>query len=376
MLHNMRVYGTCTLVLMALVVFVGVKYVNKLALVFLACVVLSILAIYAGVIKSAFEPPDIPNPRAWQVSGVAGGPQHGQAALSIMATVFHTGPVRTVFHAGPRAGCFPRRPPSDGSDGSVAVGRGWFLPVPPDYSDPRGDGGTIRRSRCSLALAPVPGVTCGRSCLGSHLGSSTVRLTVRPRVCLLGNRTLSRRSFDVCIKARVVQNSSATSALWGLFCNGSQPSATCDEYFTQNNVTEIQGIPGAASGVFLENLWSVYAQAGAFVEKEGVPSVPVAEESRAGALPYVLTDIAASFTLLVGIYFPSVTAAGTWPSYRDSLTLLAARVACSCPSGPSHVCSWTLSQHIPTPWSPGATPSMGASGCTLDGTEPGVNDPL
>nr|XP_021531077.1 solute carrier family 12 member 7-like [Aotus nancymaae] len=56
-----------------------------------------------------------------------------------------------------------------------------------------------------------------------------------------------------------------------------------------------------------ENLWSAYAQAGAFVEKEGVPSVPVAEESHAGALPYVLTDIAASFTLLVGIYFPSVT---------------------------------------------------------------------
>lgn len=60
MLHNMRVYGTCTLALMAMVVFVGVKYVNKLALVFLACVVLSILAIYAGVIKSAFDPPDIP----------------------------------------------------------------------------------------------------------------------------------------------------------------------------------------------------------------------------------------------------------------------------------------------------------------------------
>lgn len=60
MLHNMRVYGTCTLALMAMVVFVGVKYVNKLALVFLACVVLSILAIYAGVIKTAFDPPDIP----------------------------------------------------------------------------------------------------------------------------------------------------------------------------------------------------------------------------------------------------------------------------------------------------------------------------
>lgn len=60
LLNNMRVYGTCCLALMSLVVFVGVKYVNKLALVFLACVILSILSIYAGVIKTIFEPPDFP----------------------------------------------------------------------------------------------------------------------------------------------------------------------------------------------------------------------------------------------------------------------------------------------------------------------------
>lgn len=60
MLNNMRVYGTCIIILMAVVVFVGVKYVNKLALVFLACVILSIIAIYAGVIKTAFDPPDFP----------------------------------------------------------------------------------------------------------------------------------------------------------------------------------------------------------------------------------------------------------------------------------------------------------------------------
>ncbi|XP_054571218.1 solute carrier family 12 member 7 isoform X4 [Eptesicus fuscus] len=186
MLHNMRVYGTCTLVLMAMVVFVGVKYVNKLALVFLACVVLSILAIYAGVIKTAFDPPDIP-------------------------------------------------------------------------------------------------------------------------VCLLGNRTLSRRNFDVCAKVLTTNNGTVTTALWGLFCNNSMPSAICDEYFAQNNLTEIQGIPGVASGVFLDNLWSVYTDKGVFVEKQGTPSVPVPEESRSSKLPYVLTDIMTYFTMLVGIYFPSVT---------------------------------------------------------------------
>lgn len=60
LLNNMRVYGTLVLSLMALVVFVGVKYVNKLALVFLACVILSILAVYAGVIKTAVDPPVFP----------------------------------------------------------------------------------------------------------------------------------------------------------------------------------------------------------------------------------------------------------------------------------------------------------------------------
>ncbi|XP_032966227.1 solute carrier family 12 member 7 isoform X3 [Rhinolophus ferrumequinum] len=186
MLHNMRVYGTCTLALMATVVFVGVKYVNKLALVFLACVVLSILAIYAGVIKTAFDPPDIP-------------------------------------------------------------------------------------------------------------------------VCLLGNRTLSRRSFDVCAKVHTTSNGTRTTMLWGLFCNGSADATNCDDYFAQNNLTEIQGIPGVASGVLLDNLWSAYTDKGVFVEKKGTPSVPAPEESRASGLPYVLTDIMTYFTMLVGIYFPSVT---------------------------------------------------------------------
>lgn len=57
MLNNMRVYGSICLLLMCLLVFVGVKYVNKLASVFLACVIISILSIYIGALVSAFHPP-------------------------------------------------------------------------------------------------------------------------------------------------------------------------------------------------------------------------------------------------------------------------------------------------------------------------------
>uniref|UniRef100_A0A8D3DNJ4 Solute carrier family 12 member 5b n=1 Tax=Scophthalmus maximus TaxID=52904 RepID=A0A8D3DNJ4_SCOMX len=186
LLNNMRVYGTIVLSLMALVVFVGVKYVNKLALLFLACVILSILAVYAGVIKTAIDPPVFP-------------------------------------------------------------------------------------------------------------------------VCLLGNRTLLSKGYDVCAKVIEIDNETITTKLWRSFCDSESLNATCDEYFTNNNVTEIQGIPGVTSGILAENLFGNYLEKGVFLEKRGLasdvdPDSPITSSNR-----YVLSDITSFFTLLVGIYFPSVT---------------------------------------------------------------------
>uniref|UniRef100_A0A8C7SQ82 Solute carrier family 12 member 5b n=1 Tax=Oncorhynchus mykiss TaxID=8022 RepID=A0A8C7SQ82_ONCMY len=186
MLNNMRVYGTIVLSFMATVVFVGVKYVNKLALVFLACVILSILAVYAGVIKTAFEPPVFP-------------------------------------------------------------------------------------------------------------------------VCILGNRTLISKGFDVCAKVIERDNGTVTTKLWKIFCDSEFLNATCDEYFANNNVSEIQGIPGVSSGILAENLFGYYLEKGDFLEKRGIsamqdPDAPITNSNR-----YVLADITSFFTLLVGIYFPSVT---------------------------------------------------------------------
>ncbi|KAI1902139.1 hypothetical protein AGOR_G00041630 [Albula goreensis] len=183
LLNNMRVYGTCCLALMALVVFVGVKYVNKLALVFLACVVLSILAIYAGAIKTAIEPPDFP-------------------------------------------------------------------------------------------------------------------------ICLLGSRTLKNQDFDKCLKYETIGNVTVPTKLWGLFC---KKNASCDEYFMQNDVTEIQGIPGLLSGVISDNLWSNYGPSGMLVERTGQANLTAKPTAGDIYRPYVFNDIATFFTLLVGIYFPSVT---------------------------------------------------------------------
>ncbi|XP_068558144.1 solute carrier family 12 member 7-like isoform X1 [Cebidichthys violaceus] len=180
MSNNMRVYGTCCLLLMALVVFVGVKYVNKLALVFLACVVLSIMATYAGVIKTLIGPSEF-------------------------------------------------------------------------------------------------------------------------NVCLLGNRSLKNEMFETCAKTVLVKNVTVITKLSGVFCD----NATCDEYFALNNLTEIPAIPGLLSGVIKDNLWGDYGPAGTHIEKKSQPSVQAKDSDR--DLPYIFNDIATYFTLLVGIYFPSVT---------------------------------------------------------------------
>ncbi|XP_019629351.1 PREDICTED: solute carrier family 12 member 4-like isoform X5 [Branchiostoma belcheri] len=58
--NNMRVYGTALLLIMGAIVFVGVKFVNKFATVALACVILSILAIFIGFFVTAGIPPSQP----------------------------------------------------------------------------------------------------------------------------------------------------------------------------------------------------------------------------------------------------------------------------------------------------------------------------
>uniref|UniRef100_A0A4W6EHJ0 Solute carrier family 12 member 5a n=1 Tax=Lates calcarifer TaxID=8187 RepID=A0A4W6EHJ0_LATCA len=186
LLNNMRVYGTILLTSMATVVFVGVKYVNKLALVFLACVILSILAVYAGVIKTAVDPPDFP-------------------------------------------------------------------------------------------------------------------------VCILGNRTLVWKTFDVCAKTIETANGTVTTQLWRMFCDSPFLNATCDKYFTANNVTQVQGIPGVTSGILAENLFGTYYEKGDLIARTNMYSAEDQDDPLTNANRYVLADITSFFTLLVGIYFPSVT---------------------------------------------------------------------
>lgn len=89
------------------------------------------------------------------------------------------------------------------------------------------------------------------------------------RVCMLGNRSISWHELhdNLCAKTtlsdyNVSESFNSTEAppitpltvekttdLWSRFCDSSELNAQCDKYFTHNNVTKIEGIPGLASGL-------------------------------------------------------------------------------------------------------------------------------
>uniref|UniRef100_A0A665VG92 Solute carrier family 12 member 6 n=1 Tax=Echeneis naucrates TaxID=173247 RepID=A0A665VG92_ECHNA len=211
MLNNMRVYGSICLLLMSLLVFVGVKYVNKLASIFLACVIVSIISIYIGALVSAFKPPNFP--------------------VCMLGN-------RTI------------------------------------------NGHEIYDSQCAKTVL----------------------------VLIKENEERNNTNFTITNGGyqRVISDARMTTSLWKQFCQGPELNSSCDEYFMTNNFSEIEGIPGLASGIISENVWSSYLSKGDVVEKGSLSSSHFSHPASTHQ-PYVFADITTSFTLLVGIFFPSVT---------------------------------------------------------------------
>lgn len=53
-----------------------------------------------------------------------------------------------------------------------------------------------------------------------------------------------------------------TTSIWEHFCDGPELNASCDKYFNSNNFTEINGIPGLASGIITGKSWQVICSPG------------------------------------------------------------------------------------------------------------------
>ncbi|XP_015584917.1 solute carrier family 12 member 4 isoform X4 [Cephus cinctus] len=117
------------------------------------------------------------------------------------------------------------------------------------------------------------------------------------KMCILGKRLLK----DVTVPDEC--NKNPGGRLHNLFCgNGTDE---CDEYYKENSVSIVNGIRGLASGVFLENLMDSFQEEGQYIaygkNPKDIDKVPGPSYNQ------IQADITTTFTILIGIFFPSVT---------------------------------------------------------------------
>ena len=151
------------------------------------------------------------------------------------------------------------------------------------------------------------------------------------RLCLLGNRLLAEEGSGNCTKEE-------GSPMWNMYCkyvdvavesfggqNRTVKMPQCDPYFESHNATRVQGLPGLGSGIFLGNTilcfftMFFYLNCSQFEENLGGWHLDLGQLIGTTLNPVdievldqpvynqVVADITTTFTLLVGIYFPSVT---------------------------------------------------------------------
>ncbi|XP_065219429.1 solute carrier family 12 member 4 isoform X3 [Planococcus citri] len=113
-------------------------------------------------------------------------------------------------------------------------------------------------------------------------------------MCVFGTRLMQMNDTRNCTK----------EFLRPFFCTNHSQSS-CDPYFLNHQTSIRKGIQGLASGVIKENLWNNFRSNGDILALSKDPADWEAKKERNNRQIYV--DITTSFTLLIGIFFPSVT---------------------------------------------------------------------
>ncbi|XP_034942488.1 solute carrier family 12 member 4 isoform X2 [Chelonus insularis] len=116
------------------------------------------------------------------------------------------------------------------------------------------------------------------------------------KICVLGKRLLKDIENSECHK-----NESGT--LWNIFCNNQ--TRICDDYYNTHNVSLVTGIRGLASGVFLENLFGSFQEQGQYISYGNDP-IDI-DKMTPSSYNFIQNDLTTAFTILIGIFFPSVT---------------------------------------------------------------------
>lgn len=140
------------------------------------------------------------------------------------------------------------------------------------------------------------------SILCIYIGIFVARPSVGPRVCLLGDRLLTSDSLQ--LNGSMFCNKSDIGPMYQSYCGNLDPNMTDENndpdcrYFNEHEAKMIPGIPGIASGVFMDNMLNQYG-----VQGDRVGMDMKGDRSKGE----IVADITTSFVILLAIFFPSCT---------------------------------------------------------------------
>ncbi|CAO1414154.1 unnamed protein product [Diamesa tonsa] len=116
-------------------------------------------------------------------------------------------------------------------------------------------------------------------------------------MCVLGKRLVKDININNCTK-------DIGGPLHNLYCTSDKP-ADCDPYYAANNISIVRGIKGLSSGVFYDNLMPSFLDYGQYIAYGKAPED--IETLERPSYNQIKADITTTFTILIGIFFPSVT---------------------------------------------------------------------
>ncbi|XP_052817095.1 solute carrier family 12 member 7-like [Mya arenaria] len=116
------------------------------------------------------------------------------------------------------------------------------------------------------------------------------------KICYLGERLLTLASVTVNGTMMCTRNESGP--LFARYCTVRENGTFCDPYFLEHETRLVPGIPGFTSGNFIENIPHRYTEKGNIIGQ----TVP-GDRDRGE----IIADLTSTFTVLMAIYFPSVT---------------------------------------------------------------------
>jgi hypothetical protein len=113
-------------------------------------------------------------------------------------------------------------------------------------------------------------------------------------VCILGKRLLKDIPVENCTKE-------IDGPLYDIFCQ----NRVCDPYFNAHNTSVERGIKGLKSGVFWNNLYPYFLDYGQYIAQS--KDADHIETMGRPTYNQIYADLTTAFTILIGIFFPSVT---------------------------------------------------------------------